>query len=56
MQAKQAGAGGPAQANRTVSILSCSMLVLWLLTLVGHTQSLVGHLKSVILKIPSRSY
>ena len=47
---KRAGAGGPVQANSTVkSHLSFSTFMLWHLTL-------VGHFKSIMLKIPSRSY
>ena len=37
-------------------ILRFGTLVIWYLTLVGHTQSQVGHLRSVILKVPGRSY
>ena len=33
------------------SILTFGTLVLWYLTLVGHTQSQICHLKSVILKV-----
>ena len=37
-------------------ILRFGTLVLWYFTLVGHTKSKVGHLKSVILKVDGRSY
>ena len=55
---RQFRAGGPAQLFKSKfrGILRFSTLELCNLTLLRNTQNQVGHIKSVILKIHSRSY